>query len=180
MLSQKEYSHKEILEKQKLRDFPLAINKLMDVETFINIGDVNSVEPPEHIPKDIEAIFIEGAKCKAIGCNNAAGTMFRLCVDLATAALLPANSEEPSYKIRRDLGLRLPWLFANNRLPQDLHDLSTCIKDDGNDAAHRGNLSEAETEDLLDFTTVLLERLYTEPERIKIAQARRDSRKTGS
>jgi hypothetical protein len=80
-------------------------------------------------------------------------------------------------KIRRNLGLRLPWLLDNGVLPEALRELSACIKDDGNDGAHEGSLSEQDAEDLLDFTFSLLERLYTEPARIRIANERRLARR---
>ena len=80
-------------------------------------------------------------------------------------------------KIRRSLGLRLPWLFAQGLLPVAVQELSACIKEDGNDGAHVGSLTQADAEDLMDFTIALLERLYTEPERLRLAQARRDSRR---
>jgi hypothetical protein len=38
-------------------------------------------------------------------------------------------------------------------------------------------LNKADAEDLLDFTVALLERLYTEPERLKLAKARREERR---
>ncbi len=117
--------------------------------------------------------------CLAVSCYNAAGTMFRLCVDLATRSLLPEGEIAGlNPKVRRDLGLRLPWLFANNTLPTALHDLSTCIKDDGSDGAHAGTLGKDDAEDLLDFTMALLERLYTEPEVLKLAKERREARRT--
>jgi hypothetical protein len=105
--------------------------------------------------------------------------MFRLCVDLATQPLLPSEDAEggPNKKTRRDLGLRLPWLFQNNKLRADLHELSTVIKDDANDGAHKGTLTENEAKDLLDFTTALLERLYTEPKKIGLAKERRQQRR---
>ncbi len=93
-----------------------------------------SIEPPDHLPKNIESVFREGATCIAVGCYNAAGTMFRLCVDLATKSMLPAEDTPGlNARTRRDLGLRLPWLFENGRLPESLKDLSSCIKEDGND-----------------------------------------------
>jgi hypothetical protein len=156
-----------------------ALNKYVDVLGHISQKDTALVAPPSFLPKDIEAVYREGAMCLATGCNNAAGTMFRLCVDLATKSMLP--SEETAgltTKIRRDLGLRLPWLFDSGRLPETLKELSSCIKEDGNDGAHRGSLSESEAGDLLDFCTVLLERLYTEPERLRLAKERRDSRRS--
>jgi hypothetical protein len=62
-------------------------------------------------------------------------------------------------KTRRDLGLRLPWLFERGILPSDLRDLSSCIREDGNDGAHQGTLTKEEAGDLLDFTNALLAQL---------------------
>lgn len=70
-----------------------------------------------------------------------------------------------------------PWLFETGRLPDSLKDLSSCIKEDGNDGAHAGNLKKSDADDLLDFTSVLLERIYTEPERLRLAKERRDARR---
>jgi hypothetical protein len=156
----------------------VAVNKLVNIEHFISIKDVNAVPPPEHVPKEVAAIFSEGATCLTVRCFNAAGTMFRLCVDLATKPLLPKDDRDGlNSKIRRDLGLRLPWLFNHGLLPAGLQELSSCIKDAGNDGAHAGSLEREEAEDLLDFTVALLERMYTEPERLRLAKERRDVRR---
>ncbi|MGC2411606.1 MAG: DUF4145 domain-containing protein, partial [Stellaceae bacterium] len=92
----------------------------------------------------------------SIGCNNAAATMFRLCVDLATRPLLPDAADptnpQPNRRTRRDLGLRLTWMFDNNTLPATLRELASCIREDANDGAHVGNLIKEDAEDLLDFT----------------------------
>jgi hypothetical protein len=71
----------------------------------------------------------------------------------------------------------LPWLFAKGLVPEALKEMSSCIKEDGNDGAHAGSLTRVDVEDLLDFTTALLERMYTEPERLRLAQERRASRR---
>lgn len=156
-----------------------ALNNYVDVEGHVSLKDTASVEPPEHLPKDIESVFREGATCFAVGCYNAAGTMFRLCVDLATQSMLPAEDVPGlNAKTRRDLGLRLPWLFESRHLPESLKDLSSCIKEDGNDGAHAGTLSEEDAADLLDFSCALLERIYTEPERLRLAKERRDVRRS--
>jgi hypothetical protein len=105
--------------------------------------------------------------------------MFRLCIDLATRPLLPEEELDGlTRKIRRDLGLRLPWLFDNSKLPSDLRELSSCIKDDGNDGAHAGTLKKEDAEDLLEFASAFLERLYTEPEKLRLAKERRDDRRS--
>ena len=104
--------------------------------------------------------------------------MFRLCLDLATRSLLP-KEDVPGLnaKTRRNLGLRLPWLFDAGLLPESFRELSTCIKDDGNDGAHVGSLNESDADDLLDFTVAMLERMYTEPERLRLARERREARR---
>jgi Domain of unknown function (DUF4145) len=86
----------------------------------------------------------------------------------------------PNAKIRRDLGLRLPWLFANGKVPAELHDLSIVIKDNGNDGAHKGTLTKAEAGDLLDFTMALLGRLFTEPKKLELARERQQQRRPRS
>lgn len=158
-----------------------ALNRYVDVESYISRKDMTAAEPPEFLPKQIDSVFREGATCLAVGCYNAAGTMFRLCVDLSTKSLLPTDDVPGlNAKVRRDLGLRIPWLFENGLLPGGLKELSSCVREDGNDGAHAGNLSKAEAGDLLDFAHVLLERLFTEPERLRLAKERRDSRRLPS
>jgi hypothetical protein len=49
---------------------------------------------------------------------------------------------------------------------------------DGNDGAHVGSLKKTDAEELLDFTVALLERMYTEPEKLRLAKDRRDSRRS--
>jgi hypothetical protein len=178
VLSQKDLSSGEFIHKNGLVKFPDAVNKYMNIEGYINLKEMATTQPPEHLPEDIEAAFREGAACMAIECFNAAGTMFRLCIDLATKSKLPeGDANGLNANIRRNLGLRLPWLFDNNLLPNDLRELSSCVRDDGNDGAHVGSLSEEDAEDLLDFTCAILERIYTEPERLKIAKDRREARR---
>ena len=61
-------------------------------------------------------------------CYNVAATMFRLCVDLVTSPLLPDPSDttinQPNEKTRRDLGLRLQWMFANKLIDPALRELA--------------------------------------------------------
>ncbi|PSS68757.1 hypothetical protein AYI85_12865 [Shewanella algae] len=71
----------------------------------------------------------------------------------------------------------MDWLFDNNRWPSSLRELAVCIRQDGNDGAHDGDLGEDEAEDLLDFTNLFLEEIYTGPEKIRLSQERRRIRK---
>jgi hypothetical protein len=166
------------LQRHGLTQISGAVNNYVNIEGFINLKDTSAVKPPEHLPKNIEESFKEGATCLATECFNAAATMFRLCIDLATRPMLPKIDEKGlNSQIRRNLGLRLPWLFDNDLLPISLKELSTCVKEDGNDGAHAGTLKKADAEDLLEFTHAFLERLYTEPEKLRLAKERRDVRR---
>jgi hypothetical protein len=159
-----------------------SLNPFIDEPTrYISIRDMGAQSSPEHVPSEVASAFNQGATCLATECWDAAAAMFRKSVDLTTKPMLPEGDEDGlSAKIRRDLGLRLPWLFKTKRLPEDLADLSTCIREDGNDGAHSGALTKAEAEDLLDFTRALLERVYTQPARLKMAAERREIRRKGS
>ncbi len=176
------YNAKDLVAREDFWSVPSSLNDLFSVLGFISLKDVASVAPPEHLPQEIDSSFREGATCLAVGCYNAASTMFRLCLDLATRGLLPDEANvgiaQPNRKQRRDLGLRIPWLIEHGRLPKDLGALAGSVKEDGNDGAHVGNLVKVDAEDLLDFTQVLLERLYTEPARIALAEARRVERRS--
>jgi len=163
--------------------FPDALNPYFRIDRYISLRDNTTQKPPEHLPSEIETAFKEGAASLSIGGNNAAATTFRLCVDLTTRPLLPAQDDStgpqpPNSKTRRDLGLRLAWLFDNGTLPSDLRELARCIREDANDGAHVGNLTKEDAEDLLDFTTAILERLITEPKRLVLAEARRRARRS--
>jgi hypothetical protein len=174
--------HDDFREPESLVRFPGSLNRHFGVEGYISLIDMASVAPPEHVPETVAAVFNEAAACLKVECFNAAGTMFRLCVDMVTRPLLPdpqdTTATQPNNKERRDLGLRLPWLFANSRLPRELEELAACIREDGNDGAHAGTLNEEDAEDLLDFTIALLERIYTEPKRLALAKERRTARRT--
>ncbi len=158
------------------------LNNGMNLNSFLHIvrpvtpADISIPEPPEFLPPDINNAFIEGTKCLAIGCYNAAATMFRLCLDYATKGLLP-EGDEPNQKVKRSLGLRMEWLFEQKILPEVLRELAQCVKEDGNDGAHEGTLDKESAEDLEEFTRLLLERLYTEPQRLIDAKKRREERR---
>lgn len=164
-------------------DWRIAAFNLKDIasiEGVVSPADLSFDPPPEYLPSDIETAFNEGSKCLSIGCFNASATMFRLCLDFATKALLPPASEEPNSKIRRSLGLRLNWLFDHHLLPEALRDLAECVKDDGNDGAHEGILDKESALDLRDFAFLLLERIYTEKARLEEAKRRRDERRNNN
>lgn len=128
-----------------------GLKEVAEVVRPISPADLAVEEPPEFLPEHINSAYEEGAKCLAIGCYNAAATMFRLCLDYATKGLLPDGSKGLR-KNKEKPRLRMDWLFDNHLLPEALRELAECVKDDGNDGAHEGILDKAAAEDLEDFT----------------------------
>jgi hypothetical protein len=155
------------------------IERAFRFDRVVTKADFAAKDAPEFLPENIDRAFKEGTRCLAIGCHNAAAAMFRLCLDLATKSMLPETGTEggPNNYQRKNLAPRLEWLFEQKLLPADLQELSVAVKDYGNDGAHDGDLDENEADDLYDFAFALLERLYTQPERLKQMKARRDDRK---
>lgn len=143
-------------------------------------------EVPAFVPDEIARIFDEAASCAGIGAWDAAGTMFRKVLDVATRERTPSPESDDavkpsSWKIFKDLRLRLNWLFENGLLDRSLEDLSSCIHADGNDAAHDVyGIGKEEAEDLADFTEQILEVIYTLPGQIDENRRRRDQRRGGS
>jgi len=154
-----------------------VVNEHFDLRGFIGLKDLVAARPPEHLPGDIASAFIEGATCLSVKCYNASVAMYRLCLDLATKALLPVGEVDGlNDHTRRNLGPRLKWLFDSKRLDSAFKELSHCIKDNGNDGAHDGTVGEKDALDVQDFTCALLEALYTQPKRIELAKKRREDR----
>jgi hypothetical protein len=105
------------------------LNDIVEVKRPITLRDSFIHKSPEHLPDDVQAIYEEAVSCLTIECYNAASTMFRLCIDLATRPMLPEANDStvenhPSSKERRELGLRLKWMFAHGLLPTALETLS--------------------------------------------------------
>lgn len=165
---------------EQIMSFEHGLNSGIRIIGYLSLKDEAAIEPPAHMPENVENAFREGASCLAVGCFNASGAMFRLAIDLATKGLLPKNDGEtggPNRQQRKQLNERLEYLFDAGRLPSDMRELAACVKDDGNDRVHDGTLIRADAEDLLDFSIELFRRMFTEPMRLRIAQGRRDQRR---
>ena len=157
-----------------------SVSSDLEVTGFVSSKDHGAIEAPEHLPPNVAAAFKEGATCMAVGCNNASSAMFRLAIDLATKGMLPPEGTEggPNATQRKWLHNRLEWLFNNNRITGDLHDLASCIKDDAKDGAHDGTLTKEDAENTQDFAVELFRRLFTEPKRLELARQRQVERNT--
>jgi len=181
LLVQAEYTAKEFIKPllsgdKEFSQLSGSLNSLVTIEKVISVFSMNAASIPESLPEKISDVLKEGNTCFAAGCYNAAGAMFRLALDLSTKGLLPETGE-PNARIRRNLGLRLPWLFENSLLPAELSELAESIQQDGNDGAHDGTLSKEDALDLQDFAFELTRRIFEEPARLAAAKQRRLERR---
>lgn len=139
---------------------------------------------PEHVPENIKIVFDEATTCLSINCYTASGAMFRLCLDITTKELLkewleinkpPAH--QPNSDQKNKLFNRIEFLITNGVIPSDLKEYAHHIRLDGNEAAHAGSTEKEEAEDLLDFSELFLERIYTMKKQLELAQVRRLARR---
>lgn len=165
--------------------------KSLNLNLFFSIGSI-MVPPnreiavcPEHVPENIKIVFNEASICLSNNCYTASGAMFRLCLDITTKELLQqwieANQVEPKQpnSHQKDkLYNRIEFLIEHGVIPTDLKEYAHHIRLDGNNAAHDGSTEKEEAEDLLDFSELFLERIYTMRKQLEIAQTRRLARRT--
>ena len=131
----REYSVRTAYEPTEAWPKTSHLNDFFSIQGFVSLKDMAAVQPPDHVPDDIAAIFREGSTCQSLECFNAAGAMFRLCLDMATKDLLPAleTPDGPNRNQRTRLHDRLEWLFDSGRLPEGLKELASCVRQDGNE-----------------------------------------------
>jgi len=148
------------------------------------VFDVPAVKlTPDFVPEPIGRIFHEASVCTAMQSWDAGGTMFRKTLDASTRSITPRPDSDavvkpPNWKAYKDLRLRLDWLFEQKILSASLKDLSSCIHEDGNDAAHDlTGINQAEASDLSESSEMILRELYTVPGQIEANRRRRDERR---
>ncbi len=167
------FSHPDII--MRIRD---SLNLYFVVNDFIRLSENPPQSPPEFIPDNIRAVFEEGAISISTKSWNAAGGMFRLCLDLTTKNMISEDKPEDLPKdAKNKLAPRIDWLFKEKRLPEDLKDIASIIRQDGNDGAHDGTLQEHDALTLLEFTVELLEDIYTRKAKKEIANKRTQDRR---
>ena len=149
-----------------------SLNKYFEIVELLRVPYNESRSPPEFLPPNIEQTFKEGAACLSIECWNAAGGMFRKCLDLTAKDKLKKKDHG------KKLSTKIKCLLAEKILSADLEKVANYIILDGNDGLHNRMLTKDEAMILVDFTVLLLGRIYTEPEIIKQIEKRREKIKT--
>ena len=172
LVQEKEHVCAQRLRARLTHQQPVGVRPRESIDSFDLLGhispaDVDTAPPPEGLPEDIDRAFREATKCAAVGCYNAAGAMFRLCLNLATKGVEGRN-----------LAARLDALCEEKQFSPELWELGSAVRLDGNDGAHDGTLDEESVEDLEAFAARFLTQLYSEPARLLAATERRKNRRS--
>ncbi|WP_420009071.1 DUF4145 domain-containing protein [Xanthomonas sacchari] len=125
-----------------------------------------SLEAPANISVAVKRAFLQGVDNARRGHHDAAASMFRKAIDVATRELDSKLAE-------KNLAPRIDLLAAAGRLTQDLKEWAHLIRLDGNHGAHDDEeLTTAEIEQLHAFTELFLTYTFTLPAQVK---ARKDA-----
>ena len=115
---------------------------------------------PDNLPQGIERVFLQAEENRKRQHFDAAGMAYRRSLELAVQALDP--------NAKGTLAKRIDDLAANGKLTGEVRTWAHSIRTLGNEAAHdEAEPSAEDIEDLSEFARVVLEYLYTLPERVK-------------
>lgn len=123
-------------------------------------------EPPENLPETVGRYFEQGVD-SLFQNYDAAGAMFRTTLETALKIKFPKTKAI-------NLKDRINKAVEQGNLTSDLAAWAHEIRLGGNDAVHEEPLSEEEAQDLCDFTELVLLYLFTLPEKLARARARRE------
>ena len=123
-------------------------------------------KPPEDIPEVVERYFKQGVD-NLFQNYDAAGVMFRTTLEIALKIRFPKTKA-------KNLNDRINNAVEQGNLTSDLAAWAHEIRLGGNEAVHDEPLSQEEAQDLRDFTELVLLYLFTLPEKLARAKARRE------
>lgn len=157
-------------------------DEVVTCDGYVGLIDNADVDVPEHLPGDVQIAYREALICIKVRCPNAAASMLRLSLDLATKKMLGEVTDglpdEAVPKVVQDrLANRIQWLIENRHIPLRLKGLANEVRLSGNDGAHDGTLTMHDVLDLRDFAEAVLVDMFTAVGRLARAEARRKARR---
>ena len=126
-----------------------------------------SMEPPIKISGSFEKSFTEGVKCLNVGAPFAAVTMFRKCLQIIVED--KGGTGDKLYK-------QIESLNISGTLTSTLKSIPTIIREVGNDGAHPNEFEPSldDAKEIFDFLLLLIDYMYTLPERVNKLSIRRN------
>ncbi len=121
------------------------------------------------VPPAVAQAFEEATKCLSVGAYSAAAVMCRKTIDAVIAEhQIKARHLSEGLKLMRDQGLIEPRLF----------EWADALRLTGNRAAHDAavSISRVDARDMIDFTSAIIEYVFTFRDRFEAFQSRRRSK----
>lgn len=126
-----------------------------------------AIDAPQHLPEKVLRSYIEAAKARRAELWNAACSSYRRCLELALKEFAPDVAA-------RALMGRIDKLAAEHRITPALQAWAHDLRLDGNEAVHGDEEATPEIAGQMHHLTYfLLTYLYTLPQQIEAAKARR-------
>ncbi|MCX2696697.1 DUF4145 domain-containing protein [Ochrobactrum chromiisoli] len=132
-----------------------------------------SMELSEYIPKRIAGLFREANECRQMTWYEAAGSMYRKTLDVATKHIFSHDPRLAEKNPANALRSRIKAMGEMGILEHDIVELADIVALDGNDAVHDEDpYTKEEAEALEDLTLDLLDRLFVRPAKIAAVKAK--------
>jgi hypothetical protein len=146
-------------------DFLLLIKRTGRIVEIYPDRESNSA--PEHVSEPVKRCYLQAADNKKRKNFDAAGAMYRKCLDLATKELDPGLAG-------KKLDVRINALHAAGHLTTPMKDWAHNVRLDGNEAAHESEeLSPEEISQLAAFAEVFLQYAFSLPAQVTARRADR-------
>ncbi|WP_418460384.1 DUF4145 domain-containing protein [Brucella intermedia] len=127
----------------------------------------------EHVPARIAGLFREANECRQMTWYEAAGSMYRKTLDVATKHIFTHDPRLTDKKPANALRSRIKAMGEMGILERDIVELADIVALDGNDAVHDEDpYTKEEAEALEDLTFDLLDRLFVRPAKIAAVKAK--------
>lgn len=127
----------------------------------------------EHVPARIAGLFREANECRQMTWYEAAGSMYRKTLDVATKHIFTHDPRLSDKKPANALRSRIKAMGEMGILEHDIVELADIVALDGNDAVHDEDpYTKEEAEALEDLTFDLLDRLFVRPAKIAAVKAK--------
>lgn len=115
---------------------------------------------PENVPERVDRSFLEGVQSLRDGRFNAAGVMFRRCLDIGLNSFEEAG--------RGNLKQRIDALAAAGKITAELQTLAHRVRIAGNEAAHDDDdFTQDQATQLHEFTSLFLTYVFTLPAKVR-------------
>jgi hypothetical protein len=123
--------------------------------------DNRSLDAPEHVDPNVARTFARANGAIKRGESETAGMLLRKMLDTVLTDKFPHTGSGM-------LGSKMGKLIPNQDIPEAMVNWAIEVKDFGNEAAHESHEPDIDQiKELRDFSELLLEYVYTLPERLR-------------